>query len=488
MSGSPSSFGPDVADAIDTFEVGELLAALADKSLVVLDQSTGRFRLLETVRDYARVMLAAAGEAEMFRDRHLDYFLALAEQARTHLRGGEMKLWLERLETEHDNLRSALDWSRKEDGGEPGLRLAGSLWRFWLLRGHWSEGIERLEVALEHAEAQSQSEARGRALNAAGAILTSMGRSQDARILLDQALVIQREIGDRWGQAGTLMNLGILAMNKGSFDESRTLQERALALYTELDDKPGIAGSKHNLAQILFKQGDYSTARTLWEQSMEIDRATGGREQEAHALLSLASIARSAGELDRALEYTERSLVIRRELGDVGGEAYALNSFGLIAIDRGDLAAARSHFEQALTKFRKLGNREWESYSLGNLANIAMQEREYRNAQSLFQRGLNMAMQAGIYEAAVEFLGALATLNARQGKPYLASSLWGAAERLREEIGSHLPSFEAGEYEQDLAAARDALADDAAFNSAWAEGRVMTLEQAIVIALDKKKS
>src|SRR6185503_3398118 len=114
---------------------------------------------------------------------------ALAEQARTHLRGGDMNLWLERLETEHDNLRFALDWSveRKSLSGEegdrtlnsqlstlnsreePGLRLAGSLWRFWMLRGHWSEGIERLEAALVHEEAQSHSEARGRALNAAGA-------------------------------------------------------------------------------------------------------------------------------------------------------------------------------------------------------------------------------------------------------------------------------------------------------------------------------
>ena len=138
--------GEDVAE----MDVLDLLSRLVDKSLLVAEaEGQGRYRLLETIRQYARDRLLESGEATEALRRHRDWYLALAEQAAPEFfRGIESREWLERLEVEHDNLRAALEWSDGEPaGGEAGLRLTGSLWRFWVVRGHLAEGRVKVEEA-----------------------------------------------------------------------------------------------------------------------------------------------------------------------------------------------------------------------------------------------------------------------------------------------------------------------------------------------------
>jgi predicted ATPase/DNA-binding SARP family transcriptional activator len=155
-------------------DVLDLLTSLVEKSLVLYEErgSEARYRLLETVRQYSRDRLLEAGEAEAVQGRHRDWFLALAEEAFSELWGREAGAWLERLETEHDNFRGALEWSGKHEP-EGALRMAGALWRFWLVRGYLGEGRERLEAALREAEGRAElrrSGARARALVGAGGL------------------------------------------------------------------------------------------------------------------------------------------------------------------------------------------------------------------------------------------------------------------------------------------------------------------------------
>src|SRR5205823_5443019 len=138
-----------------THEVADLLAALVDQSLVVYEEQDGqaRYRLMETVRQYARDRLLEMGEAGEVRERHLGFFLALAERAEPELRGSGQAAWFGRLEAEHDNLRAALEWSRTGSrDATAGLRLTGALWWFWSVRGHWQEGSDRLAEVLRLKE------------------------------------------------------------------------------------------------------------------------------------------------------------------------------------------------------------------------------------------------------------------------------------------------------------------------------------------------
>lgn len=141
------------AGGIASFEVLDLLTRLVDKSLVLADTRYGdaRYRLLETIRQYSRDRLAEAGEATEVRRRHRDWYLALAEQAEPKLRGHEQEFWLSRLETEHDNLRTALEWSLTDaEDAEPGMRLSAALAYFWRTRDYFTEGSRWLDRALSH--------------------------------------------------------------------------------------------------------------------------------------------------------------------------------------------------------------------------------------------------------------------------------------------------------------------------------------------------
>ncbi len=407
MSNWPSAFGPVDTHAIDAFEVGELLAALADKSLVVLDPFTGRFRLLETVRDYARVTLANTGEAEMFRDRHLDHFLALTEQAEPQFTGPDQGVWLEKLETEHDNLRAALAWSSEQaDNHESGVRLAGAMPRFWDARGHLAEGRRWFSIVLSQGAA-NETQHRAKALNGAGVLAYEQADYKAARAFLEESLAIGRRLGDRSGIAHSLNSLGNLAHDQGDYNAAQAQYEESLAIRREMGDKRGIAVSLTNLGQLANLQADHVTACAL--------------QEEAAAAFS--------------------------EVGDQRGFAGSLRDLGYVAIEMGDCLAARSFQTQSLMISRSLGDRRGIAMSLVGLAQVA----------------------------------------AALGEHSRTANLCGAAERLREEIGMPIRPSEQSRCDRLVSKSRAGMGDNAAFDRTWQQGRAMTIEQAIEMAMDEGK-
>jgi predicted ATPase/class 3 adenylate cyclase len=235
----------------------DLLALLRECSLVLTEETEQgmRFRMLETMREYAQERLVEAAEVEVCNKRHTDYFLSLAEQAEPELKGADQAEWLARLETEHDNLRAALAWCRDaDDGGESGLRLAGALWQFWLVRGHWSEGREWLAFALGHLGAHERTKARAKALNCAGELARSQADYAPARSACEESLAISRELGDRHGVANSLHTLGNLARNQGNYAQARSFYEESMAIRRELGDRLYIAASLESLANVAFLQ------------------------------------------------------------------------------------------------------------------------------------------------------------------------------------------------------------------------------------------
>src|SRR4029077_19554957 len=164
-------------------------------------------RLLETVRQYAREKLLESGCSEAVRERHVDCFLALAEETEPKLRGAEQASWLRRLDEEHDNLRSALDWSFTGAGSRRGLRLCGALQRFWWARGYLSEGREWCARFLGKTGAEDRTQERAKALHVAGVLAYHQGDYPSARTLDEQSLVIRRQLGDQKGIAASLNNL-----------------------------------------------------------------------------------------------------------------------------------------------------------------------------------------------------------------------------------------------------------------------------------------
>jgi non-specific serine/threonine protein kinase len=471
---------------IEPWEILDLLTSLSDKSLVIYQESAGvaRYRLLETVRQYARDRLLESGEGETWRDRHLAHFLALAEEAQSQLTGKEQARWLERLDIEHDNLRAALAWSFEGNGEEEsGLRLCCALGRFWLIRGYFAEGRFRCGMSLESAGGGDRTQLRAKTLNAAGILARNQADYPAARSLLEESLSIFRELGNRHGIAISLLSLGNATYHQGNYPAARTLYEESLSIARELGDLHRIASALGNLANVASNQGDYPAARSLHEESISIFRELGDRKGVASALANLANAAGRQGEFAAARSLHEESISIFRELGDRQGAANSLHGLANVAGYQGDYPAARSLHKESLSIFRELGDREGIADSLNNLGIVASCQGKFGSARILCEESLTIRRELGDSSGMASSLEGIAQIAATVAGSVTGARLWGAAERLREEIGAPLPLGKRQDYDKQVAAARAAIGDDAAFDAAWQEGRAMTLDEALQMAL-----
>jgi non-specific serine/threonine protein kinase len=316
----------------------ELLTALADQSLVVVEDRGGeaRYRLLETTREYAHELLAAAGELGSARARHLTYFLGIAEAAAVNLGGAEQSAWIRRLEADHDNLRAALEFCLAGGGdSDVALRLTAALWRFWAVRGHLHAGRMFLAAALDLPGAGPPGLARLHALQGAGNLARLQGDRPRAREYFAESLAIARAIGNRRLTAQALGSLALVIHDQADYAEASSLYGECLALCRSIDDLRGIAGSLANLASVASDQGDDAAARPLYEESLARWRELGDRQVLATVLSNLGPLAARQGDLQAALGFLRECLTLCSELGDRRNTAFALEGMAVCLARRG---------------------------------------------------------------------------------------------------------------------------------------------------------
>jgi predicted ATPase/DNA-binding SARP family transcriptional activator len=316
-------------------EVLDLLTSLVDKSLVVYEEGgqQERYRLLETVRQYARERLPEAGDAKGLWHRHMAFFLQWVEAGLGQLEEVER---FDRLETEHDNLRAALAWSLSaEDGAETGLRLATALLPFWLHRGLNREGREWLTRALARSGDVPVAR-RAPALDAAGRAACNQGDYAAARSLHEESLTLLRELGDKREFAFALYRLGFTIFCQGDeYDQAAALWEQSLAIYRELRYRPGIADSLQALGHVARSQGDYAAARSYYEEGLVMYRELENKGQLAHVLHNLGHVDRSEGKHGVAHAHYAESLTLFREQRHESALAYPLEGFAGLAAAEG---------------------------------------------------------------------------------------------------------------------------------------------------------
>jgi len=459
-------------------QVFDLLSLLVDKSLVVVDDqgSEKRYRMLEIVRQYAREKLKDVGEDSETRRRHCGWFLDLAEQAEPMLLGpGEQ--WLDLLEVEHDNLRAAMELSLRSGEKEAGLRLAGALRRFWMVRGYWTEGRQRLEAAL--ALENGAAPLRSKALAGAASLAQSQGDYQRAEALSRESLAIQREQQDHRGIADSLNILGIVMLERSDYSTARQFLEESLANGEEAGDRHVMASALINLANVAEHEGAYERAARLCDDSLALFRAIGDKRGSAFALNMLGVLASDHGDDATAQVRFEEGLAMRRELGDRRGIAGSLSQLGLVARKHGDYELARTYYDESLAIQRELGDRRGIATTLRNLGLVAWHQGAVARAAEFLEESLIMRKAQGNRTGIAECLEGLARVAE---PPERAAKLLGAATALREAVGTPLPPAERSDHDRLLEAVRTPLGPEA-FAAAWDQGRAMSLEDAVGEAL-----
>jgi predicted ATPase/class 3 adenylate cyclase len=333
----------------------DTLQSLVDKSLV--RRSGDRFWMLETIREFAAERLAASGQADVLRRRAAEHFLALAEEAFPHLEREVLMgvhAWIDRLESEMDNLRDALDLFASAGPAESWLRLAGALPDFWMARGHAVEGLDHIGHAL--AANPAPSPARARALTGASDLAEVSGkRRSEARVWAEEALALARQFGDASGVAKAVFRVGADAVQDGRWEQATELLNESLAHFRETGELYFIPWITRTLAWTRATSGDLAGARELYEEGLRAAREVGSTSAEAALLGSLGWLAGKEGRVRDALALYHQSLTLKREIGDHGEIAIALAGTALALARLGDCTTAARVLGCATALSEKLG-------------------------------------------------------------------------------------------------------------------------------------
>ena len=417
------------------------MASMVDKSLAQqIEHVNGesRFVMLETIREYALEKLEGSGEKASTKRSHAAYCLVLAEEEGPEQRGAETAEWLERFALEHDNFRAGLDWLTETGDAEWGLRLGTALFRFWEIREYLAEGRDRLGRLLKLAGAEAATNARMRALFAAGVLAGEQGDYASAETLISESRDIAHQFGDKTGIAVSLNALAVFARDRGDVATAHTLFEESLLLWRELGDQKAVARALSNLANVVKLQGAYSFAHALYAECISIFRG----------------------------------------LGDRTGVAWSLNYQGDVARDQGDCASARALYEQGLTIFRELGDRWGIAGIVADLGSLAREQRDYPAAHSLYRESIKIFQELEHKRGIARLLECFACSAATQLDAKRSLRLAGAAAALRKTIGAPLTPAEQAKLESALDPARQALSNAEA-STAWLEGWAMPVEKVI---------
>jgi predicted ATPase/class 3 adenylate cyclase/DNA-binding CsgD family transcriptional regulator len=324
---------PNTLDVVDSLLAKSLLRRVDGTD------DTPRYTMLETIREYGLESLALHGELADLQRWHADYFLTLAEAAEPGMRGGQQASWLERLEAEHDNLRTALTWSLGPAGDpERGLRLASAVAWFWFLRGHFTDGRRWLSEALDRTTRLSS--ARIRAMVVLGWIMHLQRDLVSARRALKDAPMLARQLGDQREIARVHLILGRLAYFENDAETARALGEQSLAAAREVGDSWIEGYALHLLALAAYIAGDFVTARRLYGESLVVRDDIQDHSGAAVVMALLGMVDYSEGDYTAALRRFRDALKAQRELGARWLLANLMAEFAIVALALGQAERA----------------------------------------------------------------------------------------------------------------------------------------------------
>jgi len=433
------------ADPLMPEDVLDLTMSLVDKSLVMVRESNGesRYRMLETLREYARECLVKRDELAATAARHCDHFLLLAKAGNAGLQGPEQAEWTRRLEAELDNLRAAIALAL--EGGVDAIlavKFEVALTGFRIFRGYSTEGRNNIRAALALPAVQASDIAHAHALYVGAALANSQSDHATARRMLEACLMLRRGLGNPVDIAATLSTLSLVRLYEGDANRAREGEEEALGIFRELGDRIGEAIGLQHIGEICMELADHDNARRHFEQCLDIARSIMHRELESECERMLGELALDQGDIPAARGRLMRSLEVCRNAEDKRGEATALWWTGKTDLASGDGDSARVKLGDALRAFRA-------------------------------------------FEMNAELLGCLedhAGLLQSLGRADDAVRLYATVEHYRERLVLQRPSRSEHRWGNNIAAARAAIGDSA-FGAAWAEGRTWELDEAVRRAL-----
>lgn len=422
-------------------DVLDLVTSLVEKSLLMTDEREQgtRYRMLETIREYAREKLEQAGDLASTVARHGQHYFSFAKAVRDGLKGPDQPLWIERMEVDLDNVRAGIA-AAMAGGVDPiiAAKYVVAMQAFWIMRGYATEGRERLRAAMDLPAVRASEWARAHALYVGAALAESQSEYAEARTMLEQCLAMRRRLGNPIDTGATLSTLSVTRLATGDAEGAREGALEALAIFRAQGERLGETIVLLQMGQISAWVGDDIQARRHLELSLTLAGELGHRETEAECELMIGEVEFERGSLDCAQQRFTRSLAICQAAADKRGEAHALWWLAKVDLDHRAFVSASARLGAALQVFRGF---EMRTQLLGGLEDCA----------------------------------ALAHLG---GSGDLAVRLASAAVASRERLSLIRSPRGQGRWQLQMDALRDSLSVEA-FAQAWDQGRRAEVDEAI---------
>jgi predicted ATPase/DNA-binding XRE family transcriptional regulator len=475
----------DSANAIGDGDVLNLIGSLVMKSLIVVEQETGRetrFRFHEIIRQYAGEKLLESGTEKNTRNRHLRYFLYLSEQAETALRGPAQMEWITRLEEESDNFRTALDWAAKGDV-EAGLYLSSRLHNFKvgfdLLDLDLREGAHWLLEFLQKPESSLYPRARAKALYAYGETLILTQKFIRAGICIEEGLALDRSNGNKSGEVDGLLLLALNMANTGDIEKQKELGQAALKLARTL-------GDKWRLAEVLGFLGridpDPQRSKDYLQQSIHLCREIGDLQNLTRFLGHLGRIEMLNGEFEIAPKRLEEAVFLSRQMNRTSLPFSVLDASGRMALLQGKYEQAHHYLQNGLEYADKTGERMMALWFRAHLGYVTLKQGDPVGTRAHFTKCVNEFLKDQVEIGVVFAIEGMASLHIVLGRPERAARLIGWVDRMRKKLHDLRPPLEQANVDKDTVECLNKMGE-VAFSDAYDEGQAMTIEEAVEYAL-----
>ncbi|MEJ6001729.1 ATP-binding protein [Paucibacter soli] len=433
------------AEPLDPLDLLDLITQLVEKSLLLMSAGAEgtRYRMLETLRDYASEKLGQSGAAEALGAAHCHYFFAFAKQGRDGLRGPQQGEWLHRLDTEQDNLRAAITFAQADNGViDPivGVKLAVALQGFWILRGYTSEGRSTMAALLQLPALQTDDWMRGHALYVSAALAVSQSDHVAAERDLQTCLALRRGLADKpFDVASTLSTLAMAKLAAGEADAAMVANLEALDIFRQCEKPVGEAIALLQLGQIDLWRGHDDAALEFLQQALDLARQLRHPETEAEAELGLAQLALETGEREHAAQGLARSLTICLAAADRRGTANALALLARLDLMEGRSSEAMPRLAESLIAFNAFDMREQLLASLEDHAWLAQGQAQTEPALALACAAQALRERAGLVRserAQARWLGLLESMSKAAPEPtkhpaWLSAMDWDTASAVK---------------------------------------------------------
>lgn len=469
-------------DPIEREDILELTNGLVEKSIILFNDNTNRYKMLETIKQYGKEKLDETDETKIFRTRHLNYYLKLCEGAIPELTGPAANSWLNRFEDEHPNIQTALDWAVNDKQNEKGHRLAGSITKLWDLRGYLSEARNWFDKLLQNTEGLSQT-ILANSKRHAGMFATQQGHNDIASKLIGESLEIFREIGDKNGISNSLNILGMIEMDLGRYESSKKFLTESLGMRKTLGNKIALASGLNSLGLVLLAEGNLTEAEKYFSECLEIAKEIKDDMYIGIGLNNLGQIYATNGDYEKAKTFFEEGLQIDRDLGNKNGLSFSLANMGILAYINKDFSSAKNYLQEGLTISREMGNRLGELYALCSLGQVFIAEKEIKKAENYFEECLTKLKGNSDNKVLAICLAGIAEIKLMTGDFASAAKLSGAVQRTINSTGAYIEEETKTKIEEIMKSVKENISEEK-FLEEFEKGKYLSEEEVFAFAVN----